>query len=147
MEQRAEKLNELILRTKKCFRIMPIGDLTFNELTALIEIREKCKHCQKLTMSEMGELLELCRSSVSQLASRLERKGMLRRKVVLSDRRKTYVTLTKKGEQVVDCLEEERMKGIKYAIDILGNEKVDSFIELFEQYLEAVEGGKIVTTH
>lgn len=147
MDARAEKLNELALRAKKCFRILPIGELTLNEISSLITIRNKCRSCDRLTMSEMGELLELCRSGASQLASRLERKGMLKRKVVLTDRRKTYVILTKKGQALVDNMESERIKGIECAVNILGEEKTDRFIELFEQYLEAIEGGNDVTAH
>lgn len=147
MEERVRKLNDLVLRTKKCFRILPIGELTLNEISALIEIDEKIKVSGAVTMGEVGELLDLRKSNVSQLVSRLERKGMLKRENVFMDRRKTQVGLTEKGKKLVDTLERERIKVIEGAVNILGEAKADEFTELFEQYICAIEGGNGVTTY
>lgn len=139
-EDRVERLDNLLLRAKRHLRYCAASNLTFNEISSLVTIYHGQRNKGTLTMSEAGELLELCRSATSQLVARLERKGMLKRELVLWDRRKTLVRLTEKVEKTVKDLEDSRIKEIRRAIDILGEDAIDQFSSLFEQYMDAVEG-------
>ena len=140
-EQRISKLYTLSCRAKSCVDVQPIGNLTLNEISSLIAIftRQNEKE-EQLTMSEAGELLGLCRSAMSQLVARLERKGMVRREIVMCDRRKTTIKLTAKTQSIIVQIKSGIEENLKKVIDILGEEKTDEFINLYEKYVEAVEG-------
>lgn len=142
-EKTIENLIKLLDRAKGYFSISPIGNLTLNEISALLIIKKGfLNKGSDLTMSEAGELLGLCRSAMSQLVSRLERKGMLKREIVLWDRRKTTVKLTETGRNVVESLNNNRLNSVKCAVKVLGKNNINEFIRLFTEYLDAVEVGE-----
>ena len=142
ISEKVYKLNELLARANKYFSISSIGNITLNEISSLNTVIEGGeKKGSDLTMKEAGELLELGPSATSQLAARLERKGLLTREFVLWDRRKTLVRPTEKGKKLIQKLAQDRIKCIECAINILGEEKTDEFIELFKNYMDAIEEG------
>lgn len=133
-------LNELALRTKNCFNILPIGNLTLNEIRSLMIIcKGQDEKGELLSVSEAGELLGLCRSAMSQLVARLERKGMLKRGIVVCDRRKTTIKLTQKTQNMVKQIQNERNERMKKVLTAMGEENVNLFIKLYEQYIDALE--------
>lgn len=141
--QRVQQLEELIGRIKRYYKDPPIGNLTLNEIAALEIINKgKKEKGSALTMSEAGELLGLGRSATSQMVGRMERKGMLKREIVLLDRRKTTVKLTEKGAAIINGRDERRRKSIENAINVLGVDNVDVLIKLITQYLNVVEEEK-----
>lgn len=142
-QERLIRLNSLAEKAKELFGTMPRGDLTTNEIASLAAIDEGSKKKgSHLTMSEAGDRIGLCRSAMSQLVARLERKGMLSREIVLWDRRKTLVKLTTKGKKLVDDMKEALAMKVQSVVEILGEENVDRSIELLEQYFNAFEGDK-----
>ncbi|MBR2967218.1 MAG: MarR family transcriptional regulator [Clostridia bacterium] len=139
-EQRIKELNSLSCKVKNCFDIQPIGNLTLNELSSLITIyTQQEQKGSPLTMSEAGEILGLGRSAASQLIARLERKGMVRRETVLCDRRKTTIKFTAKTKKYIEKFETDSVNNMKKVIDIIGEDKIDEFIELYTKYVEAIE--------
>ena len=61
------------------------------------------------TPSELGRLLVLSSGGVSQRLERLEREGLVERRVSLEDRRVVHVHLTARGLEILDRLIDEYM--------------------------------------
>jgi DNA-binding MarR family transcriptional regulator len=99
--------------------------------------------------SYLGLCMDMDRSSLSRMIDSMEKKGIVNRKIDTEDRRKTVISLTKKGEEyfeiltgiveeaqasTMDLLDEEDFKEykacIKIEIDIL--KKIDSKMDAKE---------------
>lgn len=97
-EERVEAIGELIKRFKPRFDVEQVSGLTVNELSVLLTIYGLSKKNSSLTMSDVGEVIGLCRPAMSQVAAKLESKGMIKRETDKSDRRKVLVSVTKRRQ-------------------------------------------------
>ena len=68
---------------------------------------EICDLKKQITMSELSKKLELNGSAVSTLVSRMEKNGLLVRTFGSLDRRKVFVQLTKKGDELKNQVREK----------------------------------------
>ena len=69
-----------------------------------------------LTYNELTARLDLERTSVSRLATRLIDAGLIRRDADESDKRKAWLSLTKAGEQVLQSIEDIYLEYFEVAI-------------------------------
>lgn len=83
---------------------------------------------QSPTMSEMAKRLEVTHGAVSQIAARLEKKGLIRREKDPSDRRQTVVVLTESGQ----ALYERHLEYDKKQYQVIGRQLAEFSDEQLE---------------
>ena len=106
----------------------------------LIELHEAPD--RRLRMAELARRVVLSRSSLTHLADRLEREGLLRRERVDTDRRGAYAVLTDQGYQALRSAWPNYARGIaRHFSRQLTDEETRILTDLFQRLLTpAAEG-------
>lgn len=141
IEQQVEEISELIKKFKPKFDGDQTCGLTMGELGALLTVYSLSKENPCLTMSDAGEVIGLCRPAMSQVAAKLESKGMLKREMDKSDRRKVLVTVTKKAAEMIQKEENRRRENLTNVVKELGEKDCSEFIRLLKRFIQ-ITGGK-----
>lgn len=91
------------------------------------------------TMSEVARIMNITQGAVSQIASRLEKKGYISRKKNEKNRRQTLAYLTQKGEQFYEEHQKYDASTFRYIDEIalkrFSNEQLCCILE-YEQIIE-----------
>ncbi|HWP03301.1 MAG TPA: MarR family transcriptional regulator [Gemmatimonadaceae bacterium] len=91
---------------------------------------------RRLRMAELARRVVLSRSSLTHLADRLEREGLLRRARVDTDRRGAYAVLSEQGEQALRRAWPIYARGIvQHFIRHLTDEELQSLTDIFQRLL------------
>jgi len=90
--------------------------------------------------SYLSEKLQLSRVSVTLTLNSLESKGLIKRELSLSDRRKVNVSITKKGEEVLEVIREEAYAFIKNLFAIIGVNKCEQLMDIMNDIYTYVKG-------
>ena len=138
-EERVEAIGELIKRFKPRFDVEQVSGLTVNELSVLLTIYGLSKKNPSLTMSDVGEVIGLCRPAMRQVAAKLESKGMIKRETDKSDRRKVLVSVTKKAADILQKAENIRKKTFFKVVTEMGERDADEFIRLANKFISITE--------
>lgn len=138
-EERVEAIGELIKRFKPRFDVEQVSGLTVNELSVLLTIYGLSKKNSSLTMSDVGEVIGLCRPAMSQVAVKLESKGMIKRETDKSDRRKVLVSVTKKAADILQKAENIRKETFFKVVTEMGERDADEFIRLANKFISITE--------
>lgn len=138
-EERVEAIGELIKRFKPRFDVEQVSGLTVNELSVLLTIYGLSKKNSSLTMSDVGEVIGLCRPAMSQVAAKLESKGMIKRETDKSDRRKVLVSVTKKAADILQRAENIRKETFFKVVTEMGERDADEFIRLANKFISITE--------
>lgn len=102
-------------------QIMREHSLTLEQYQLLLLLRVLPRH--QATIGQLHQELHRGQSAVTQLARRMQNKGLISRQLSESDARVRYLTLTKRGERrlsdAVSALKGERARllGLLHAID------------------------------
>src|SRR5579864_8990963 len=75
--------------------------LTPQRYLLLLMIRGAPDRSQRSTVTELTDRLQLAQHTVTELVSRAEHAGLIRREASASDRRISYLRLTPKGERLL----------------------------------------------
>lgn len=86
------------------------------------------KHHQPMMVSELKEKLQVAMSTVTQMADTLDVSGYLQRTRNPTDRRVVMLSLTEKGEQLVNSLKSKHLEHLRNALMIFSNEQRDDFL-------------------
>ena len=112
------------------------ANISCSELSVLSVICETDKNGKKVNVTEIANILKITKSAVSQSITKLEKKGYVKRKINLFDKKINYISLTedaiKKYEQkrndydfvinkVVDEMGEEDSKELTRLLEKLSN--------------------------
>lgn len=138
-EERVEAIGELIKRFKPRFDVEQVSGLTVNELSVLLTIYGLSKKNSSLTMSDVGEVIGLCRPAMSQVAAKLESKGMIKRETDKRDRRKVLVSVTKKAADILQKAENIRKETFFKVVTEMGERDADEFIRLANKFISITE--------
>ena len=88
---------------KTAIKLSNNSDLRINEVMALIMIDSQCSECDRSPLaSEVGEMLSISHSAVSQIITSLEKKGYVCRNISENDKRQYRFTLTETGRHVAN---------------------------------------------
>lgn len=90
--------------------------------------------------SYLSEKLQLSRVSVTLTLNSLESKGLIKRELSSSDRRKVNVSITKKGEEVLEVIREEAYAFIKNLFAIIGVNKCEQLMDIMNDIYTYVKG-------
>lgn len=92
-----------------------------------------------LTVSALARAMKQSVPGISQKLSFLEQKGYLKRVEDQNDRRRVYVELTPKGEEIASGALREFLGRVDEALDKLGPEKTRQLIERMRDLSDAME--------
>lgn len=91
----------------------------------------------KVTVSMLAKKMNQSMPGVSQKASALEEDGFVKRAGDKNDRRVTYISLTPKGQEMVQETLRSFMNRIQNVLEQLGPEKVDLAFEIMDELNDA----------
>lgn len=141
-------MNELykqVFRAMEQFHKLRIGDMIEGIskgecMTLMVIAKSARKEEGKLNVSELADLMKAKTSAISRSLKGLEEKGYVERMINAKDRRNTYVTLTKQGEEKVHEVEEIFHSFGEAVVSRLNMEDIQRMIEVLDEtYQIAVE--------
>ena len=130
-------LNKLILTVKfmEGLDIMPASvNLSQTEFRLIREIVMEREAGKKIISSEIARRLNVTRSAVSQIVSKLEQRGVVERQASPTDRKIFYIVLSESSMNVFQKQCDEANKLINRVIEVFGKDKTDKLIELYEEF-------------
>lgn len=130
-------LNKLILTVKFMERLnlLPTNaHLTQTEFRLIREIVMEREAGNQIISSELARRLNITRSAVSQIVTKLEKRGVLERMASSTDRKIFYVVLSESSLAVFKQQCDEANKLINRVVEEFGKEKTDKLIELYEEF-------------
>ena len=95
----ASMMQEMFRAFKKLINTQSDTPLTIDQFVFLFAIYEKK---EEVIQKDMAEVLGKDQSSILRIVDNLEKKELIRRVVDNNDRRKNFLMVTKKGENVID---------------------------------------------
>jgi len=110
--------------------------LTFDQSALLFSI---CQHEAEVIQKDMAEFMGKDKSAILRMIDSLEDKGMLKRVVDLSDRRKNQIQVTEKGEQTVKQFIGIESQINREILDGLTVAEVDTFYKVLRHIRNKVE--------
>ncbi|AEI45527.1 MarR family winged helix-turn-helix transcriptional regulator [Paenibacillus mucilaginosus] len=108
-----------------------------SELTALLLLLLR----GELTMSELAVQLGAPLSTLTSLAKRLEKKGLIARRPSPVDQRITLVDLTPEGREMASRAKETMAAYLKRIEEVLTREETEQFFTLFLKIAKALQDG------
>lgn len=83
-----------------------------------------------VTAGELSEKLNVTTARIAHILNSLESKQYIRRKNDRTDRRKIFVTITKKGKELADSTKKEIMDKIIQVIQEVGYDEIQTYISI-----------------
>ena len=135
-------LNKLILTVKfmEGLNMLPeSANLTQTEFRLIREIVMEREAGKQIISSELARRLGITRSAVSQLVTKLEKRGIVKREASPTDHKIFYVVLSESSLAVFKQQCEEANKLITRVVGEFGKDKTDKLIELAEEFAAVFE--------
>ena len=134
---RAKKIEELLLNfhnmgqkvvsSGRFFRLE--ADITFSQWMALeVVIKNK-----KASINEISKALHISSSAATQLTNGLEKKGWVKRKVGMADKRFSEVGPSLKARRISSEMKRKKISHIKKLFSGLNNNELETFAMLINQ--------------
>ena len=130
-------LNKLILTVKflEELNMLPANaNLTQTEFRLIREIVMEREAGNQIISSEIARRLNITRSAVSQLVTKLEKRGIVKRVASPTDRKIFYVVLSESSLAVFKQQCDEVNELINRVVEEFGQDKIDQLIELSEGF-------------
>jgi len=109
-------------------------DLPFRQFRVCVAL-----HGRTASMSAIGRELGLSLSSMTQIADRLERVGLVERVSEGTDRRVRYLKLTEKGERLMQSHADAQLRRISSCLKDLPNEQTEEVLASLAVLIRASE--------
>lgn len=109
------------------------NDISCSELSVLNVICENEKKGKKVNLTEIANELKITKSAVSQSIAKLEKKGFLKRKINLFDKKVNYISLTKDALKKYESKRKEYDLVIKKVSDEMGENDSKELSRLLEK--------------
>jgi len=120
------------------------NDISCSELSLLKVLCES--ENEKMNITDLSNSLKITKSAVSQLVSKLEKKGFVRRKINLFDKKVNYITITEEARKGY----EENTTKYNSVIEKVANEmgekdsvELSRLLEKLSNIICELEGGKV----
>ena len=130
-------LNKLILTVKfmEGIDILPASvNLSQTEFRLIREIVMEREAGKKIISSELARRLNITRSAVSQIVTKLENRGIVERTASPTDRKIFYVVLSESSLNKFRGMCDEANKLVNRVVEEFGKEKTDQLIGLYEEF-------------
>jgi DNA-binding MarR family transcriptional regulator len=104
--------------------------LTFYQYQALMAIRE----LGECSVNDLAEKLGIARSTTSQLVDRLVKGGSVNRETSDGDRRRTVVTLSKSGTQMMERRKQSLLQAYTRNLLMLNENDQEELVDAFDKF-------------
>ncbi|NPV60460.1 MAG: MarR family transcriptional regulator [Actinobacteria bacterium] len=94
---------------------------------------------EDLRMKDMAELLSLNNSTLTQVANRCERKGLIKREKGKEDRRETILKFTPKGRKLINSIVSHRQALFFPVWEKVSDEDIKGFLNVLRTVVETLE--------
>ena len=108
---------------------------TKNQVKAVIILGK----AEKITPTTLGKCMDMEKGSITTLIDSMENMNLVYRKDDLMDKRKTWIQLTKEGEEYYIKQEEKFIKQIEELFITLSEEEIDEFSGSLKTIVEILE--------
>ena len=99
-------------------------NISCSELSVLKVLCEGEKADKKMNVTELANALKMSKSAVSQLIAKLEKKGFVKRKINLFDKKINYISVTEEARSAYENNHKKYNEVVKKVVDQMG--KTDS---------------------
>lgn len=99
------------------------------------------QHFQKIRIGEIAEMLCIPLSTATEIASRLEKEGIIKRERMKENMRIVMISLTRKGTNIVRKWHRRRKEALKSITSEESREKLYSALISIAKVFEKLEGG------
>lgn len=93
-----------------------------------------------LEISEISKRCYLLAPSMSRIVQNLESRGLIERRIVEEDQRRSSLHITTKGKQLFKQVAPKSAERYAYIVDNFGHEKLDALYELLEELVSSLDG-------
>lgn len=136
----AVRILQSVRRVEQCVelyskRLVRLYQVTTPQLVALMTIAD----IGKCTMTALGKAIYLSPSTVVGIVDRLEEKGLLLRVRDTQDRRNVYVSLTEKGQELLDLSPSALPEGFSLALQLLSADERLVLVNTLEKFAGLLE--------
>lgn len=97
-------------------------NISCSELSILKALCESEKENKKMNVTELAVLLKMSKSAVSQLVSKLEKKGFVKRKINLFDKKINYISICDEARIGYEHNQEKYSEVVKQVAEEMGVE-------------------------
>ena len=97
---------------------------------------------KRLISTQLAKLLEVSRSAISQIVSRLEKQGVLKRVADEVDRKIAYIELTDEALASYDADLKVYANSVNNVVEKFGEERFERMCTLFNEFYELAEAEK-----
>ncbi len=87
----------------------------------------------KITLTEIGRLLDIEKGSLTTLIDTLEEQNLVIRQIASSDRRKTYISLSPKGKDEMDQVMILYAQSMEETLSKVNPEEIEDFLKNLQQ--------------
>lgn len=120
-------------------RVFEKSPISIREFLVLKMIRDAEENSDNITSSEISRFFCISRSAVSQFIASLEKREYIERKIVESDKRKTYLIATPKAKAVLDDYKSRFTEILDELSKQMGGERFTQFLALSAEAAEFLE--------
>lgn len=138
-------LNALFAILRKTESIsLAVQKTRFNstEIRLIGEILDARYIGKRLISTQLAKLLEVTRSAISQIVSRLEKQGVLKRVADEVDRKIAYIELTDEALASYDADLKVYANSVNNVVEKFGEERFERMCTLFNEFYELAEAEK-----
>ncbi len=94
---------------------------------------------EDMRMKDVAELLSLNNSTLTQIAQRCERKGLVKREKNEKDRRETLLRFTPKGRKLIDNIVSHRQALFFPVWEKVSEEDIEGFVKVMRTVVDTLE--------
>lgn len=109
-------------------------DLSYNQYKTLLTIYD----LGKCSLNRLSASLKVATSSTSEMVDRLEKAGLVKRKMDGADRRAVALSLTPRGEELLSRLQEGVMANYRRVMEKLSEEDRQRLVKAIEDLVEII---------
>jgi len=138
-----DEFTQMVFRLQKVKILNLVNNLNTREVYTMLRINEQKENLNQICFhEELEKHLAVTKSAISQIISSLEEKGIITRAIDNNDRRKFELSITGKGQELVEELRTTMDSVIKETITRFGEDNMRQFIRLFNQFADTLAAVK-----
>lgn len=130
-----ESFRNLTKNIVACFENHLLGEnkLSCSELNLLGIICESGKNDKKINVTELANLLKITKSATSQLVAKLEKKGLVKKKISIFDKKINYITLADGVMEEYEKSQKEYNEIVRKVHEKLGENDIKELSRLLDK--------------
>ena len=148
MKQKIELVDSFRVLTKSIVNffentLLKSSDLSCSELSVINALIESENEDKKMNITELSQSLKITKSAASQLVTKLEKKGYVKRRINLFDKKVNYLIVTDDGKKEQISNQENLDKIAQQVEEKMGakdSEELTRLLEKLSDIIKELEG-------